>query len=624
MLRCIRSLSRDPRSAAQAHRMRPRQTPTRASLRSLLVDWALGLFSQLVYLRVLRRRVGARLLLSASLAATLCVACITRSSVAEDPPPPVDAPSTDVASVLAPFFSNGPLSAARQDFDRGRWQQAADAFSALDDDARKSLSTEELQAFQLMHGFALLRAGHSDSAKTILAALASENTLYTDYANALAARAALELGDFAEAMRLAAAVSNDAAISSWARCTFSIADLRVALSPPQKTVIPNAIDRLLLLLPELDREHSRMARLAIAQAQETLEQKLEAATLYQKLIDEAPNSSEGKSASTAIELLLPQLDEKDRARFAPPPASPFDDAMAHYNAHRSEKAIEAFLALRKKLDKKTTVEDWCRASFHIAKSHTKLREHSKAKGYYQETIDNCADNEWQLKALYNGGLAYWNANEKKDAIAVFERLIKDYPSSNLADDAYFFIARIQLEEEKTQAAHDSLEAQLAAYPAGDMAKDARWLLFSHLYAAGQFDEAIAYVDTHAESTDEDDVSSRGRLAYFRARALEQSKRLDQAQSAYAGIVEAHPGDYFAALAFARLSAIGADKASELSTRLRPAPADLSQRLAQLQAPTRLANASYQRAIAFSRMGRYEWVEAEAKRAGDELGEQDSI
>ncbi|MDX9724318.1 MAG: lytic transglycosylase domain-containing protein, partial [Myxococcota bacterium] len=83
-------------------------------------------------------------------------------------------------------------------------------------------------------------------------------------------------------------------------------------------------------------------------------------------------------------------------------------------------------------------------------------------------------------------------------------------------------------------------------------------------------------------------------------------------------------DYFAALAFARLSAIGADKASELSTRLRPAPADLSQRLAQLQDPKRLANASYQRAIAFSRMGRYEWVEAEAKRAGDELGEQDSI
>ena len=32
----IRSLSRDPRSAAQAHRMRPRQTLTRASLRSLV------------------------------------------------------------------------------------------------------------------------------------------------------------------------------------------------------------------------------------------------------------------------------------------------------------------------------------------------------------------------------------------------------------------------------------------------------------------------------------------------------------------------------------------------------------------------------------------------------------
>ncbi|MDX9723658.1 MAG: hypothetical protein RBU37_23120, partial [Myxococcota bacterium] len=33
---CIRSLSRDPRSAAQAHRMRPRQTLTPASRRSLV------------------------------------------------------------------------------------------------------------------------------------------------------------------------------------------------------------------------------------------------------------------------------------------------------------------------------------------------------------------------------------------------------------------------------------------------------------------------------------------------------------------------------------------------------------------------------------------------------------
>ncbi len=293
------------------------------------------------------------------------------------------------------------------------------------------------------------------------------------------------------------------------------------------------------------------ARLLLARAHHDLESWEQAAESYEDVIRNAPLSAEAREARAALDEIAPSLSEAWRERLKSPPRElRMVRLRALFDAHRSDTVIEELPEQLEAWDAGS--DDRCEALYMVAKSHTKLRKHSDGSKWYQQILDECESSRDQLRALYLGGRGFWNAGDQKKARKWFARLWETYPDHSFADDAMYFTARILREQDESAAAKTRLQAQVEAYPDGDMAKDAHWLLVRQMLADEDYEAAIAYVDS-IENAGEDDVYSRGRLAYFRARALEKSGADKKAAEGYRAVAKTHALGYYAFMAVNRLA-----------------------------------------------------------------------
>ena len=217
-------------------------------------------------------------------------------------------------------------------------------------------------------------------------------------------------------------------------------------------------------------------------------------------------------------------------------------------------------------DLSAALEQWpaqaterCEAMYLIARSHTKLRQHSADTPIYDRILDACSETDWELRALYLGGRGRWNSGDRQGALKLFERIWEEYSDHSYADDAMYFAGRILRSEDQPIEARQRLTAQLERYPEGDMAKDAHWLLVREFFDNDDFQAVIDHVDA-LEKTGEDDLYTKGRLHYFRARALLQSDRTDEAARAFIEVTQAHPMSYYALLSYNQLARLQGDTA----------------------------------------------------------------
>ncbi len=531
------------------------------------------------------------------------------AETAQAPPETASTTPAPPPALLPDLFAQSPWEQAGESFRQEQWQAASQQLAAALQGAATHVEPSHLEAYRFALAYALLKQDQFAEAQTNFAAVVELNGPLRDYAAAFAAESAFALGDFNAATQWAGLVRSDALIAPHSRAIHGLSE--GALGQWQ-----HAIDLLQPLHAELPQPWQRRALLALANAQSELELTQPAAENYRTLQQRWPSSAEAKMAAEKLEALRPKLPTDFFATKAPPPADPYADAMRLYNAHRSEQAIAAMLELRKKADPQKQRDRWCDLTFHIGKSHTKLREHAKALTYYDEAINHCDHTDWHIKALYTGGSAAWNAGQQPKAIQHYRTIIDRYATHSYADDAYLFIARIHFEQKRTDDAIQALNDQLAAYPDGDMAKDAHWLLFQQLYTQGQWREAIAYVDRHGAHAGEDDLYSMGRLAYFQARALEQKGDKDAAVQAFLSILDAHPLTYYASLSLSRLHRL-APKDAQLwvqSHRSRPIEPHLDN--IRLPWPEIAGDPAFQRGSTFLALGLHPWGKAELQRLRD--------
>ncbi len=117
---------------------------------------------------------------------------------------------------------------------------------------------------------------------------------------------------------------------------------------------------------------------------------------------------------------------------------------------RMERQQEGILRFKKSLEQSETspYRDWM--TFFIAESHFVNEEYPEAIKAYEKGLKSWSES-YSKVALYK--LAWSNANVKRidQAISAFARLIKEYPTSELADvgmkDLAFLVARLKNEKE---------------------------------------------------------------------------------------------------------------------------------------------------------------------------------
>jgi soluble lytic murein transglycosylase len=210
----------------------------------------------------------------------------------------------------------------------------------------------------------------------------------------------------------------------------------------------------------------------------------------------------------------------------------------------------------------------CTAHLYTGQSHTKLRVHREAAPHYEAIVADCSDPVLVSKALYHLGKGMWTVDEDAKAIAAFEKVWTRFPASNLADDAMNYAAQVLDGQGKKAEAQAMFQRQLESYPKGDMVPDALWAMMFERYAARDYRGAVALADRVSGTSGEDDIYTRGRIAYFRARSLEEMRQPSDAKSAYTAVVRNHPMGFYTLLSLNRLAAMDKEGTRSLVAELK--------------------------------------------------------
>ena len=297
---------------------------------------------------------------------------------------------------------------------------------------------------------------------------------------------------------------------------------------------------------------------ARARTQDETAQHRSALETYRRIYEIDPKSDQGQLAYEAImaqKETWPKGFEFPRNTAAPDKSqSAREQASAHFNAHRSEQAIAAYTKLLKDDKKRHATKDVCDDLYAIARSHVKLRAHTRAIPFFTEALETCQKTDLHIKILYTGAKAAWNAGQNALALQWYQQIVDGYADHSYADDAYHYQSLILQGMGRDEDARQKLQDQIRAYPDGDMAKDAYWALLQDLYERGLYRDAVKFVDDHLAHAGEDDLYSQGRLRYFQARAYEKLNEKDNALGNYLKILSEYPLSYYAMLALGRIEA----------------------------------------------------------------------
>ena len=303
---------------------------------------------------------------------------------------------------------------------------------------------------------------------------------------------------------------------------------------------------------------------ARARAQSETSQLRASLETYRRIYELDPGSAQGQLAQEAI---MAQKDRWPKGFEFPRAAQKTDKsksareiAQAHFDAHRSEKAIAAYTKLLREDKNRKDTARVCEDLYGIARSHVKLRAHSKSLPFFEEALETCGKTDLQIKILYSAAKAAWNAGQNDKALRWYDDITTGYADHSYADDAYHYRAQILMAQGRTDEARQTLETQIEKYPDGDMAKDAYWMLLSDLYDRGQWRDAVAFVDRTQEHAGESDLYTQGRLRYFQGRAYEKLEEKPHAVQNYLRILDEYPLSYYAMLSLGRLEAIDSAQA----------------------------------------------------------------
>lgn len=161
---------------------------------------------------------------------------------------------------------------------------------------------------------------------------------------------------------------------------------------------------------------------------------------------------------------------------------------------------------------------------------------------FRKVIENAPYGDYAVLARYKIGSYYMDSGRYQEAISEFEKVIDDYPSSELLDDAKFQMAlcffKIHLRQEYDQEALDKaigeLEDFLEMHPSSNMVGEAQRILTElnekkaeHAYKIAQFYERQGVIDSavvyYKEVRDEYSNTSWAGKALERLIAIEKER-----------------------------------------------------------------------------------------------------
>lgn len=461
------------------------------------------------------------------------------------------------ADELGPLFEAGVMRSLKA-LESGEGGPAVDALGFW---LTEHASDPAAFAANFALGYGLYVEGRFDEAMGPLTKCAAAGHALSDTCTYWQAEIALKRGRFTQAATLAAAVADESvfgARADWlhARATLEGGDAEGAVKQLEAFLAANP-----------SATYRDEVEMLLGRAYEESEDLDAAAKLYHRISVLHPGDEVEKSAERKLaQLRLRVSDAVRREVGSQSLAEKVDRAGVLFNRHRSEQVITMLGEVIPEMAPGSATA--CTAHFYKGQSHTKLRVHREAAPHYEAIASDCSDPALVAKALYHLGKGMWTVDEDAKAIAAFEKVWTRFPESTLADDAMNYAAQVLDGQGKKAEAMAMFRRQLDTYPKGDMVPDALWAMMFEKYAARDYRGAVSLADEVSGSSGEDDIYTRGRIAYFRARSLEEMRQPSDAKAAYQAVVRSHPMGFYSLLSLNRLALMDRDGTRELVAELR--------------------------------------------------------
>jgi soluble lytic murein transglycosylase len=158
-----------------------------------------------------------------------------------------------------------------------------------------------------------------------------------------------------------------------------------------------------------------------------------------------------------------------------------------------------------------------------------------------------------LEAL---ALIYWHDDQDDPARATFNRLVANFPGSELAPGAMLRVGKIFEELHQLDSARDQYRRLTARYPGSDAAEEARFRIPWTLYLARNYRSAVPGFQSGAARAK--DPINRDMCEYWHARALEKAGDAGGARAIFEKLANSTDSNYYPELASRRVAASSPD------------------------------------------------------------------
>ncbi|MCX7776490.1 MAG: tetratricopeptide repeat protein [Armatimonadetes bacterium] len=248
------------------------------------------------------------------------------------------------------------------------------------------------------------------------------------------------------------------------------------------------------------------------------------------LLESGKVAYEKKEYDTAERIYKFVLEHFPQAAIAP--ATLFALGAVDFVRERFEDAANAYGELIKRFPNDKLVPE---ARYWRANSLWMLKRFNEAHEEFVAFINSGLKDEVKLAtALYRDGLCLYELKRFDEAAAAFERLLKEYPNSELCDKALYQLGWVYIDAGKRAEALKVLERLINEHRKSQHIPEAHFLVGELLFVQKRFEEALAHYEHSVKLSSGKDEELSGKALYRLGWTLLMLKRDSDAMNAFEG------------------------------------------------------------------------------------------
>jgi len=178
------------------------------------------------------------------------------------------------------------------------------------------------------------------------------------------------------------------------------------------------------------------------------------------------------------------------------------------------------------------------SSPHVPEAHFRIGDHYlrdiedplKAIAPFEAALHGAPEGKYAGRALKGLALAHYQTKDYEDAVALFLRLMREYPRVSLNEETYAWVGQRCFDAERWADAATAFDALLTAEPDYPNPERVRFKVAECSEAAGKLDEAIRLFGTVVETAPASTLAIEAR--YRMARLYETAGNSDKALELY--------------------------------------------------------------------------------------------